>query len=258
MGVAIEDLNKDGWPDIYVANDFISNDILYINQRNGTFKDQIGDQLDHQSHNGMGIDIADFNNDGLPDVFVADMMPADPIRYQMMALNTNQDIYDLSQQLGYQPQYTRNTLQLNLGQAGLSKNKFSEIGQLAGISQTDWSWAPLFGDLNNDGWKDLFITNGYFRDITNQDFISYRQRRSRFTTKGQRDSLYLASLKNLPSVPLTNYLFKNHGDLTFKDCTSEWSSFTPTLSNGAITHDLDMDGDLELVTNNINGCGQSF
>ena len=247
LGVSIEDLNQDGWPDIYVANDFISNDILYINQHDGTFINQIQDHLDHQSHNGMGVDIADFNNDGHPDIFVADMLPADPIRYQMMALNTNQDIYELSQQLGYQPQYTRNTLQLNLGQ-----NQFGEIGQLAGVSQTDWSWSALLSDLDNDGWKDLFITNGYYKDITNQDFISYRQRRSRFSTKKERDSLYLKSLEHLPSVPLKNYLFKNQGNLTFCNYTSTWSDFSSTLSNGAVAHDLDMDGDQDLIINHIN------
>ncbi len=254
LGLAISDVNQDGWPDIYVANDFVSNDLLYINHRDGTFKNNIDSAIFHQSHNGMGCDIADINNDGYPDIFVADMLPASYTRRKKMAMNSNQDIFTLSQALDYQIQYTRNTLQLNnpLPLNGSDRLLFSEIGQLAGVDRTDWSWSGWMADLDNDGWKDLFITNGYLHDITDLDFIDYRKKRIRFTTKVERDSQYYHLIKQMPHVALENYLFKNLGQCQFADVTQPWAGFQKNLSNGAAVADLDNDGDLDLVINNIN------
>jgi hypothetical protein len=175
LGVTVSDINRDGWPDLYVANDFLSNDLLWINNGNGTFSNQIRRYLKHQSHNGMGTDVADFNNDGLSDIAVVDMLPADNARQKSMFNNINYDRFMLTLETGYEPQYVRNSLQLNNG-----NGTFSEIGQLAGVAGTDWSWTPLFADFDNDGLKDLLITNGYGKDVTDMDFIIYSRERSMF------------------------------------------------------------------------------
>ena len=260
LGVAISDINQDGWADIYVANDFISNDLLYINLRNGTFENQISQYLRHQSHNGMGCDIADIDNDGLADIFVADMLPRHYERLKMMAMNSSSDIFQLADRLGYEPQFTRNTLQWNQGQVADSTSSmlFSEIGQLAGIHRTDWSWTGWMADVDLDGWKDIFITNGYYRDITNRDFIAYRKRRSSFTTQAFQDSFYHELLTDLPEVRMKNYLFNNNRDLTFRDVTSEWMAPDESLSHGAVMVDLDGDGDLDIVTNEMEAPASLF
>ena len=159
LGVNISDINQDSWPDIYVANDFLSNDLVWVNQKDGTFKNMAGEYLKHQTHNGMGVDIADFNNDELQDIIVVDMLPPGHERQKMMTGGQNYDVFHMSEAMGYQAQYMRNTLQLNRGKFG-EKMLFSEIAFLGGVSSTDWSWAPLFADFDNDGWKDLFIANG--------------------------------------------------------------------------------------------------
>ncbi|MEL6865615.1 MAG: VCBS repeat-containing protein, partial [Bacteroidota bacterium] len=167
LGMGICDLNEDQWPDLYIANDFLSNDILYINNGDGTFTDRIDDYLDHTSRNGMGTDLYDYNNDGLTDIFVLDMLPKSNARQKSMFGFFNYDKFQLGLERDYQPQYARNTLQHNNG-----NGSFSEIGQLAGIDQTDWSWTSLFADFDNDGWSDILITNGYRQDITNMDFAT--------------------------------------------------------------------------------------
>jgi len=257
LGVSMSDFNQDGWPDIYIANDFISNDLLYINNQNGTFTNRIDQYTRHQSHNGMGCDVADLNNDGWPDIFVADMLPITHEREKVMAMNSNEQIFLISQQLGYQAQYTRNTLQLNRGPhpSDSSAWLFSEIGQLAGVQRTDWSWTGWLADVDNNGFKDLFITNGYFRDLTNMDFISYRKKRSRFTSQQAQDNLYTTLLQDLPTVSLPNHLYLNQGALDFK---KQKNIFPKSMSNGAILIDLDNDGDLDLVTNELDATAQLY
>lgn len=245
LGVSVSDLNGDGWPDIYVSNDFLSNDLMYINQKDGTFADEINDRVAHQTFNGMGNDVADYNNDGWTDIVVMDMLPMDNYREKMMLMPASYNQFQMSLQQGYQPQYVRNTLQLNQG------GVFSEIGQLAGIAKTDWSWASLFADFDLDGNKDLFITNGYRKDVTNLDYIVYTQGESAFGTKESNKRDIISEMENLEGVKLHNFLFQNQGDLTFKDQSINWGFEEQTFSNGAVYVDLDNDGDLDLITNNI-------
>lgn len=245
LGVSVSDLNGDDWPDIYVSNDFLSNDLLYINQQDGTFLDEITDRLSHQSLNGMGNDVADYNNDGWTDIVVLDMLPADNFREKMMLLPTSYNQFKMILQESYQPQYVRNTLQLNQG------GKFSEIGQLAGIARTDWSWASLFADFDLDGHKDLFITNGYRKDVTNLDYIVYSNNTSAFGTPEAKREEILKEMNLLEGVKLHNFIFQNQGDLTFKDQSLNWGMDEETFSNGAVYVDYDNDGDLDLIVNNI-------
>ncbi len=252
LGINICDLNQDSWPDIYVSNDFMSNDLIWINQGDGTFKNKAGDYLKHQTHNGMGNDVADFNNDGLADIVVVDMLPPGQERQKMMTPGQNYDNFHMSIGLGYQPQYMRNTLQLNRGIAADGNVLFSEIAFQGGVSRTDWSWAPLFADFDNDGWKDLFIANGYRKEVTNLDFIFFGiQSNSPFGTQEVRKKKFGKELEALQDVKLSNYIFRNTGSLTFEDKTKDWGIDLPTFSNGAAFADFDNDGDLDIVTNNI-------
>ncbi|MEP1086468.1 MAG: VCBS repeat-containing protein [Algoriphagus sp.] len=247
LGLAIADINQDGWPDIYIGNDYSMPDYLYINQKNGTFKDEILTRLGHTSHFSMGNDIADVNNDGLVDIFTLDMLPEDNERQKLLMAPDNFELFELNVNKGFHHQYMRNMLHVNSGDG-----TFQEIGQLAGLSNTDWSWSSLFADFDNDGWKDLFISNGYLRDYNNQDFLKYMDNYVQ-TSGGQlkREDL-LTMVKNMPSSNLTNYIFQNSGDLSFQNQTESWGINQTSNSSGAAYSDLDNDGDLDLIINNIN------
>ncbi len=244
------DINNDGWKDIYVSDDFLSNNILYINNHDGTFTNRVKDYFKHTSFNSMGQDVTDINNDGLPDVVELDMNPEDNYRKKMMLSANNTFTYQNFDLYGYQYQYVRNTLQLNQGPRvnqndSIGVPAFSEIGFMSGIAQTDWSWTPLVADFDNDGYRDLIVTNGFPRDVSDHDFNAYRQK-----------SLGLTSTRTMidliPQVKLHNYAFKNKGDLTFGDETEAWGLSLPTFSNGAAVADFDNDGAMDLVINNIN------
>lgn len=247
LGLAISDINGDGWPDIYIGNDYTIPDYLYINQKDGTFKDQILEMMDHVSNFSMGNDIADINNDGLVDIMTLDMMPEDNTRQKLLLAPDNYEVFDLNVKKGFHHQYMRNMLHVNNGDG-----TFYEIGQVAGISNTDWSWSSLFADFNNDGWKDLFVSNGYLRDYNNMDFLKYMDNYVKTAGgKLKREDL-LSMVKNMPSSNLTNYMYKNDNNLTFENATENWGLSQPANSNGVAYSDLDNDGDLDLVINNIN------
>ncbi|MFC4873750.1 VCBS repeat-containing protein [Negadavirga shengliensis] len=248
LGVAVSDLNGDGYPDIYISNDYIEPDYLYINNGDGTFSEQLTDYLQHISYFSMGSDISDINNDGLPDIYTLDMLPEDNNRQKLLYGPENYEQYALMVMKGFYHQNMRNMLHLNLGN-GL----FSEIGQLAGVSNTDWSWAAFFADFDNDGWKDLFVTNGYYRDYTNRDFLKYKGDYyfSKARAKETADTLHLVT--SMTSTPVHNYIFKNQGGINFENKTTEWGFSEPGFSNGAAFADLDNDGSIDLVVNHLNG-----
>ncbi|MEO9021486.1 MAG: VCBS repeat-containing protein [Ginsengibacter sp.] len=245
LGAGIADLDGDGWQDIYISNDYSIPDYLYINNHDGTFTDVLQKRLGHTSEASMGNDVADVNNDGLPDILTLDMLAADNHRQKLLFSPNSYEKFENMLQSGFYYQYMRNMLQLNNG-----NGTFSEIGQLAGISNTDWSWAPLFADYDNDGWKDLFVTNGYKRDYTNMDFIKYMNDYVKSAQRLERSDV-LKLIDSMPPSNVLNYLFKNNGDLTFTDVSKKWGINIPSNSNGAVYADLDNDGDLDLITNNI-------
>lgn len=247
LGVVASDLNVDGCPDLFVANDFQENDFLYFNNCDGTFTESLAAAVGHTSRFSMGVDAADFNNDGRPDLIVLDMLPE---REEILKTSANAEsftVFDLKVKAGYYPQYARNTLQLNRG-----LGRFSEIGYLAGVHATDWSWAPLFADLDNDGYKDLFITNGIYRRPNDLDYINYVGNEAIQVSfeKGTQENLAL--LKRMPQVPIANYAYRNNGDLTFTNMAEPWGLAQPGFSNGAAYVDLNNTGSLDLVVNNIN------
>lgn len=247
LGVAVSDINNDGWPDIYVSNDYTEQDYLYINNANGTFTAREHYMLSHLSQFSMGSDIADINNDGLVDILTLDMLPEDNRRQKLLQAQENYELYQEMATNGFHYQFMRNMLHLNNG-----NGTFSEIGQLSGISNTDWSWSALFADFDNDGNKDLFVTNGYMRDYTNKDFLKYW---GDYLVKQvvNRDSInYLDIVQMMPSTMLSNYAFRNDGNLHFANVTRDWGVDNVSLSNGCAYADLDNDGDLDLVVNNIN------
>ena len=250
LGIVVSDLNNDGWQDIYVTNDYAENDHIYINNKNGTFVDSVHVMLDHMSNFSMGVDIADFNNDGLQDICTLDMLPEDNKRQKLLFGPNEYDKFNMFVKTGLHYQYMRNMLQLNNG-----NGSFSEIGQLAGVSNTDWSWAPLIADYDNDGYPDLFVSNGYKLDVINMDFIKYKVdiviKRSKEKNVGSKTP-NTDILKQIPKSKFHNYIYKNNGDLTFKNVTNEWGFDKDVLNNGAAYADLDNDGDLDLVTNNMN------
>ncbi|MCL7753503.1 VCBS repeat-containing protein [Polaribacter sp. Z022] len=241
LSASIGDFNNDNLPDVFVANDFLEPDFLYINQGNGTFKDEALKHFNHISSNSMGSDFADINNDLQPDLVVLDMMAEDHIRgKENMATMSISNFHQLVN-IGYHHQYMSNMLQLNNG-----NGTFSEIGQLAGIAKTDWSWAPLIADFDNDGFNDIFITNGIEHDLSNQDFRNQMRNNIRNRKKVSLEQ----AIKMMPSHKLSNYIFKNQQNLTFKNETKNWGFNTKINSNGAVYADLDNDGDLDLIVNN--------
>lgn len=247
LGVTIADIDQDGWTDIYVSNDYIEPDYLYINNQDGTFTDKMTDYMQHISYFSMGCDVTDVNNDGWADIYTVDMLPEDNKRQKLLYGPENYEHWALMVLNGFYFQNMRNMLHLNN-----TNGTYSEIGQFSGISNTDWSWAPLFADFDNDGLKDLFISNGYYRDYTNRDFLKYKGDYyfDKARAKEKADTFHLVS--TMTSTPIHNYIYKNNGDLTFSDRSEEWGFGKPGFSSGAAYADLDNDGDLDLVVNNQN------
>lgn len=248
LGITIGDVNNDNWPDIYISNDFYERDYLYINQKNGTFKEDLENQMPHTSLSSMGADIADINNDENLDIFVTDMLPGDDRRLKTTSIFEGYNLVDLKLKQGFWHQYMRNNLQLNNGDG-----TFSEVGQLAGIHATDWSWGALIFDMDNDGLKDIFVANGIAKDLTDQDFVEFlgdRNTMQQMLSGKKFDAKEF--IDKISSVPIPNYAFKNTGDLKFANQTKSWGLEGPGFSNGSAYGDLDNDGDLDLVVNNIN------
>lgn len=260
LGVVVSDFNEDGYPDIYVSNDYIRNDLLWLNNKNGTFSNCITSSIKHQSYSSMGTDAADINNDNLPDILTLDMQPETNERKKMMYSFLTNQRHQLEMDKGYEPQYIHNMLQLNNGVRQINNRNepfFSEIGEMSGIAETDWSWSVLIADLDNDGFKDIHITNGLGRDPTNIDFLEYRHNTVVNTgipdnDPGQRKKIR-GQLDALGSLSLRNYLYVNKGGLSFEDVSEKAGIDQASISNGAAYADLDNDGDLDIITNNING-----
>jgi enediyne biosynthesis protein E4 len=256
LGVVVSDFNKDNLPDLYVANDYVEEDYLYLNKGNGTF-DEIGKAaMGHFSYSSMGVDAADFNNDALTDIFTADMLPEDNKRQKLLAFPDNWNVQQSMLDNGFHWQNMRNMLQLNNGQTtafdGKKTQSFSEIGQLAGVSATDWSWSPLFADFDNDGFKDLFVSNGFVRDLTDLDFVKYFIDQETKAKQQQPSESLINMVQKMPSTPTHHFIYKNNGDLTFTDKVEDWGFAANTIASGSIYADLDNDGDLEIITNNTN------
>lgn len=254
LSVNVSDINQDGWPDVYTTSDYSEQDCYYVNNGDGTFTQSIKKSFHHISKFSMGADIADFNNDGLPDVFTLDMLPEDNHRQKLLKGPDQYDQYHLLIDSGFFRQHMRNMLHVNRGKDSEGHVRFSEIGQLAGVSNTDWSWAGLFADFDNDGWKDLLVTNGYLRDFTDLDFLKYTLADAQFkaATEGTSNFKTYSLVQKMPSNKPGNYIFRNNGDLTFTNETKAWGFDVPSISNAAAYADLDNDGDLDLVIGNNN------
>lgn len=256
LGVVASDFNNDGWMDLYVANDFVSNDELWLNNKNGTFTNALDLSTKHQSYSSMGCDAADINNDGKTDFVTLDMLPEDNLRKKLTFSFMNYDRYEAERNLGYSPEFARNMLQLNNGNYNLGDTSvpfFSEIGQLAGVSETDWSWSVLLADFNNDSYKDMHVTNGIGRDFINADFIQFsRDIGNKSNSEEDAKKQLREKLITLNHIDLPDYLFLNHKDYTFTNISDSSGVNESSISNGAAYADLDNDGDLDLIVNNIN------
>ena len=251
LGLAINDFNEDGRPDIFVANDYVTNDIIYINNGDGTFTDRIREYVNHTSFASMGVDVADINNDGKQDFMVLDMLPEKDNEVKIMYPAANHIGFNMRKRIGYLDQYNRNTLQLNNGIDDSIPRKYSEIGQFSNVFNTNWSWSVLMPDLDLDGWRDIFITNGFLKDVNDLDFVNY-DGQSMFGIQKRDNKAYLESLKTQNGIYIPNYLFQNQGNLVFENTSEKWGFDVPSFSNGAAYADFDNDGDLDLAINNIN------
>ncbi len=255
LGVTASDVNQDGWPDIFVSNDFFERDYLYINQQDGTFRERLEEYMNEISMGSMGADIADLTNDGYPEIYVTEMLPASLERVKTKTVFEDWDKYRSNVKNGYYHQFTRNVLQLNNGPVPGSPQdvSFSEVSRYTGTEATDWSWGALIFDVNNDGWKDIFVANGIYKDLTDQDYINFYSNSEMRLARMREDSTMLTSLiEKIPSVALNNHLYMNHGDLSFSSAMTGSGLEEPGFSNGAAYADLDNDGDLDLLVNNIN------
>lgn len=245
LSVTVSDLNKDGWPDLYISNDFSSPDYLFYNNQDGTFTEAVKQSTKNTSFYGMGVDIADFNNDALPDILQVDMTSQVNRRAKANMASMNPQLFWSTVNAGFHYQYMQNSLQMNNGTLRDSVADFSNVSRLAGVSSTDWSWGPLFADLDNDGWKDIFISNGTRREINNRDYFLEIEK------NGVHQDSTLEKTLQIPSEKIDNYVFKNNRDLTFAKMNQDWGIEHKGFSNGCVYVDLDNDGDLEIVTNNI-------
>jgi hypothetical protein len=248
LGLGVADVNRDGWPDIYVANDFFERDYLYVNKGDGTFAESLERQMPYASYFSMGLDIADLDNDGWPDVYTTDMLPDDETRLKTTSSFDSWDVFQAKIRTGYGHQFMRNMLQRNNGDG-----TFSDIGQLAGVSRTDWSWSALIADLDLDGNKDIYVTNGLLRDVTSQDYIAFLANQQTMDDARKAGKVDFMKLVNaMSSTRLADFAFRNHGDWTFSNEAAAWGLDTPSFSSGAAYGDLDGDGAPDLVINNVN------
>ena len=248
LGVTVGDVNGDLFPDIYISNDFYERDYLYINNKNGTFSEQIQSWTTHISQSSMGADLADVNNDGKADVFVTDMLPEEDERLKNTTSFDNYDLFTRKLNLDFFNQYMQNTLQINNG-----NNQFLEIANYAGVAKTDWSWGALLFDMDNDGYKDIYVCNGISHDLTNQDFMDFfaNELMQKMVVTGKKDDIETV-INKMPTTPISNYAYKNNKNLTFTNEAKNWGMDEPSFSNGAAYGDLDNDGDLDLIVNNVN------